>query len=428
MYRTKEKMKIILINNFHYLKGGSEAVYFNTAELLKEHGHEVIFFSFRREENTLCNQEKYFVNVGSSLCQLKAYFYNKEAAQQLEKLLKAEKPDIAHVHLFWGGLSPSIFKILKKHRVPLVHTAHDYRMVCPSYTFKDGAGKACERCKKWNYYQCALHRCSKGSIVQSMLMTLEMYIRQLLFNPLKNISGFVFVSHFSEQKHIEHQPGFQRANRIVLYNYTNPLFSLDLSMKDDYFLFFGRLSFEKGIPTLLKVFARHPELQLKIVGTGPLEETLKAEYPTKESALTGAPVQPQKCYENIQFVGYHSGETLAELVRSARFVCVPSECYENNPMTIVESYSYGTPIIGADIGGIPEILDEGITGYLFKSGDVDDLDRVISIAASVDEQKYINLCNSAYEFYRKNFSEQHHYERLIDFYQQTMASKTETHI
>lgn len=416
-------MKILLINNFHYRKGGSEAVYFNTAELLKAHGHEVLFFSYNREGNMPCEQNKYFIDPGGALSQLKSYFYNSKAARQLDTLLDEEKPDIAHVHLFWGGISPSIFKVLRKHRVPLVHTAHDYRMVCPAYTFKDGVGKSCERCKKWNYYQCALHRCSKGSIVQSTLMAVEMYTRQLLFNPLKNISGFVFVSHFSEQKHIAHHPGFRETNHMVLYNYTKPLINPDLSMKKEYFLFFGRLSFEKGIPTLLKVFARHPELQLKVVGTGPLEEILKAEYPTIESAPAGALAQPKKCYENIQFVGYHSGETLAELVGSARFVCVPSECYENNPMTIIESYSMGTPVIGANIGGIPEIIEEATTGYLFSAGDVEDLDRVIINAASVDEKKYKNLCNSAYEFYRKNFSDQHHYDCLMEFYKQ-IISKT----
>ena len=191
-------MKILLINNFHYRKGGSEAVYFNTAEILRKNGHEVIFFSYKKGENVACDQSDFFVSHKGALGSLIDYFYNGEAEKKLEALLEKERPDLAHVHLFWGGLSPSIFNALRKYNVPLVHTAHDYRMVCPAYTFKDGAGSKCERCRKWNFYQCALHRCAKGSVPQSIIMAIEMYTRKLFHNPLKNIDGFMFVSRFSE--------------------------------------------------------------------------------------------------------------------------------------------------------------------------------------------------------------------------------------
>lgn len=393
-------MKVLLVNNIFYRKGGSEAVFFNTAEILKKYGHDVIFFSFKREENITCDQTEYFPELGGKVKQMKSYFYNTEAARQLEKLIIAERPDVAHAHLFWGGISPSIFKVLKKHNVPLVHTAHDYRLVCPGYTFKDGKGAACERCSRWNYYQCALHKCSKGSLVQSTLMSMEMYTRQLFHNPVKNIAGFIFVSKFSEQKHIQHHNEYKDANHIVLYNYTTPMLEADQSKKEDYFLFYGRLSFEKGIPTLLKVFAKHPELKLKVVGTGPLEKELKEKY----------------SLPNIDFVGYKSGIDLFELVRNAKFVSVPSECYENNPMTIVESYSLGTPVIGANIGGIPEIIEEGKTGLLFESGNADALEKQVVKAAAIQGEDYVAMSKAAYGFYQKNFSEEHHYEELMKLY------------
>ena len=408
-------MKILLINNFHYRKGGSEAVYFNTAELLQKYGHEVIFFSYKREENVPCKQMDYFVGQGGKVQQILSYFYNIKAAQNLERLVENEQPDIAHVHLFWGGISPSIFRVLQKHHIPLVHTAHDYRMVCPAYTFKDGTGKTCESCKQWNYYECIKKRCSKGSLLLSTMMAMEMYTRQLFHSPIKNISGFIFVSHFSEQKHIKHHLSFRETKHIVLYNYTNPLLSPDINKKGDYLLFFGRLSFEKGIPTLLKVFARHPEWNLKVVGTGPLENQLKSEYTKKENANVST--QQENCYENIEFLGYRFGNTLSELVRNAKYVCVPSECYENNPMTIVESYSLGTPVIGANIGGIPEIIEEEETGFLFKSGDTDDLEKVVIKAINVSTENYKEMCENSYHFYEKHFSAESHYEQLIKFYE-----------
>lgn len=413
-------MKILLINNFHYRKGGSEAVYFNTAELLLKYGHEVIFFSYKREENVPCKQMVYFVKQGGKVQQILSYFYNIKAAKNLERLVENEQPDIAHVHLFWGGISPSIFRVLQKHHIPLVHTAHDYRMVCPAYTFKDGTGKTCESCKQWNYYECIKKRCSKGSLLLSTMMAMEMYIRQLFHSPTKNISGFIFVSHFSEQKHIKHHLSFKETKHIVLYNYTNPLLSPDINKKGDYFLFYGRLSFEKGIPTLLKVFARHPDWNLKVVGTGPLENQLKNEYTKKENVSVSK--QHENCYENIEFLGYRFGNTLAELVRNARYVCVPSEWYENNPMTIVESYSLGTPVIGANIGGIPEIIEEEKTGLLFKSGDADDLEKVVMKAINVSTENYIEMCENSYHFYENHFSAGSHYDKLLNFYEDILSN------
>lgn len=395
-------MKVLLINNCHYRRGGSEAVYFNTAQLLREHGHEIVFFSISDSQNIQTGQKEYFIGQGGKLKRLTNYFYNKDAARELDEILTVENPDIVHAHLMWGGINQAIFHVLKKHKVPIVHTAHDYRMACPAYTFRDGAGNKCERCRRWNYYQCALHRCSKGDIVQSSLMALEMYTRQIFYNPLKNIDGFIFVSHFSEQKHIEHNPAFAKSKHIVLYNYTKPLLRYDQTKKDNYFLYFGRLSHEKGVPTLLKAIVRHPELKLKVVGTGPLEENLKREY-------VGS--------ENIEFLGYRFGTELAELVRCAKFVCVPSECYENNPMTIVEAYSLGTPVIGARIGGIPEIIDEGRTGLQFDLGSVNDLERAILKVSSLNQEEYARMCHNAYDFYENNFSGESHYKELITFYE-----------
>lgn len=413
-------MKILLINNFHYRKGGSEAVYFNTAEILRKNGHEVVFFSYIDEKNMECEQAQYFVEHKGTLGTIRDYFYNKDAQRNLEALLEQESPDIAHVHLFWGGLSASIFKALKKYNVPLVHTAHDYRMVCPGYTFKNGEGEQCEQCMMWNFYQCALHRCAKGNLPQSVIMALEMYTRQVWYNPIKNIDGFVFVSHFSEEKHIEHNPRFASAKRMVLYNYTTPMFEPAIKDKEDYFLFYGRLSFEKGIPTLLKVFAKHPEWKIKVVGTGPLENQLKAEY--GQSAPAGA-LARTACYEHIQFLGYHSGGTLFELVRNAKFVCVPSEWYENNPMTIIESYSLGTPVIGSHIGGIPEIVHDSKTGFLFEPGNEKSLEKAIDKATALTDEEYAIMCDAAYRFYKANFNEAVYYDRLIGFYNEIIKNK-----
>ncbi|RJR10592.1 hypothetical protein C4588_03060 [Candidatus Parcubacteria bacterium] len=179
-------MKILQINNFHFRRGGSEAVYFNTAELLRRKGHEVIFFSSQNAENVPCAQSKYFVSNINDIPRWKGlqnYFYNREAKVKLRKLIADEKPDIAHVHLFWGNISPSIFSVLKKHNIPLIHTAHDYRIVCPAYTFTDINGNVCEKCKGKHFFYCAVRRCSKGKFLESLIMASEMYFRNAFFPP-----------------------------------------------------------------------------------------------------------------------------------------------------------------------------------------------------------------------------------------------------
>lgn len=411
-------MKIILINNIHYRKGGSEAVYFNQAELLRREGHEVIFFSIDRPENLPSAQAPYFASsrqsAGASRWavwkEMRNYFYNPEAARNLEKLIQDEKPDLAHAHLFWGGLSPSIFSILKKHHIPLVHTAHDYRMVCPAYTFRDGSGALCEACGGRHFYRCALRRCAKGSAARSLMMAAEMYMRNLFFHPAAHLDGVVFVSRFSKEKHIQYAPAFRRLPTRVLYNTMPAPAAYPQGNAGSYLLCYGRLSPEKGIPTLLKAARLAPELRFKLVGTGPLYDWIQDRKQTEP-------------LDNVEVLGYQSGEPLHRLIAGAAYVIVPSECYENNPMTIVEAYTLSTPVIGSCIGGIPEIIREGETGYTFPAADAEALARVIRRAVSLDPAAYVRQRQAARAFAEAHFNEKTYYQELLAFYTDIIKHK-----
>lgn len=406
-------MKVLLINNCHYRRGGSEAVYFGTAELLVKTGHEVVFLSLYDKDNIHTEQQEYFVETGSVIKRVLQYFTNKDAACVIEDVIKKEKPDIAHAHLIWGGLTASIIPVLHKYGIPFVHTAHDYRLVCPAYLFKDGKGLQCERCKGKKFYQCALHSCSKGNKIESIIMTLEMYYRNSKFKPLELIDGFVFVSNFSRNKHIEFEPRFNNAKTLVLYNTPSEnlkdSFNENIDSYDSYYLFYGRLSSEKGVPTLIKAFEKCSQLKLKIVGTGPLENELKRYVDNQQ-------------IKNIEFVGYKTGKELFDMVANAKFVCVSSECYENNPMTIVEAYSLRTPVIGASIGGITEVIIDGETGYKFESGNVDSLIATLNKANNVDKFYYDTLKKGAYGFAQNNFSSKKYLEKLISFYNEVKGN------
>lgn len=406
-------MKVLLINNFHYRKGGSEAVYFNTADILLKHGHEVIFFSTTDQRNIDCGQKEYFVRQNKDVSAIRGalnYFYNTEAKRNLAKLIEREKPDIAHVHLFWGGISPSIFGVLKRYGIPLVHTVHDYRMVCPAYAFKLPNGTICEKCQGRKFHLCAKNRCAKGSLVQSCIMSIEMYVRNMFFNPVKNIDGFIFVSEFSRKKHRQYMRGITDDNSIVLYNTTpdNPMPLSDT--ENDYFLYFGRLSYEKGLDTLIKTFIDLPDINLKIAGTGPEEMHLK------ESASQAG---------NIKFLGYKTGAELQSIIANAKFVIIPSEWYENNPMTIIEAYSLGTPIIGRAIGGIPEIVEEGKTGFVFEPQNIDSLRKVLTDTINMPINQYTAIQNNTREYAKAHFDTVRYYKKLIAFYNEYLYEKEE---
>lgn len=420
-------MKVLQINNVHYRRGGADAVYLNTADLLMKHGNDVVFFNMRKDNNLPCKDEKYWVSsiesrpkgIKSTLLELRNFFCNPEAAEKIEELILAEKPDIVHIHLFWGcGISPSITKVLKKYQIPLVQTVHDYRMICPIALLMDKKGSVCERCKGKFFYKAGLYNCSHHGRVRSILMAAEMYYHNKFFYPTEVVDGFVFVSNFAYKKHLQYMPRLKDANVTVLYNFTVSDGDYSQNSKEKYILYYGRLSYEKGIRTLLEAMESYPEMAVRVVGTGPIEEELKKNY--INTCASGSISEAKKCYENIHFLGYHSGGTLKELVRNAQFVCVPSECYENNPMTIVEAYSMGTPVIGARIGGIPEIIEEGKTGYCFESGNVEDLYKVIKKATMMAENDYLDMRQNAFTFYLNNFSPELHYEKLMSFYKHTL--------
>lgn len=406
-------MKIIEINVFNYRKGGSEAVYFSTMELLKEHGEEVVNFALKWAKNEHSPQEKFFPEsketrrgILSPIKNIVNYFYDKEAACKLEDLIVQEKPDIAQVHLIWGQITGSILPILRKHHIPVIFTIHEYRIVCPAYTFRNGKGEVCEKCQGKYFYKCITNKCCKGSYGLSAMMTAEQYFRNKFTNPAKYIDGLIYVSQFAKSKLEQYMPALKDKPNMVLYNLTDQIMPRITreEKKEKYYLFFGRLSYEKGIKTLISAFKETPQCKLKIAGTGPLENELKA-FVLQNKMI------------NVEFLGYQTGKPLRDLVANAYFIMVPSEWYENNPMTIIEGYAVGVPVIGARIGGIPEIIVDGKTGYLFDSGSKDMLARIIRDSDNLEQNEYWDMCDNALNFAKEHFNRDGYYPKLMGFFE-----------
>jgi len=410
-------MKVLQINNCHRRRGGADIVYLETGEMLERHGIEVFYFSTESELNVPCKNSSYFVNHLNplNLSFIKqvlitpTLLYSIQSKKNLEKLIIQNLPDVAHIHLYKGELTASIFTVLKKYKIPTVITLHDYSLICPRNIFFNSKNEICELCVHGNPINCVIHKCNRGNFFYSTINYVEYLINNKLFKPSDIFDKIICVSKFNYLKHIESKP--KLSNRLsLLYNFTPFLSRKQISVSNQkYFLFYGRLSNEKGIQTLINAFkAIGSIVNIKIVGEGPLFPNLNKEL---------------KSYTNIELLGFKSGFELETLILNASFVIVPSEWYENNPLTIVESLSCGKPVIGSNIGGIPELIENGKTGFTFEMGNMNDLIRAILLAHNTSDIEYIEMSRNARAFAERKFSEENHYIQLINIYKDAISNK-----
>ena len=409
-------LKILLINNCHYRRGGADVVYLNTSYLLEKNGNVVIHFSQYSDFNLPSKESDLFVDEINFF--KKSFFFKKfksvirflysfESKVKLLALLKRENPDIAHVHLYKGTLTPSILISLKKFGIPVILTLHDYGLLCPHNTFLDGKNIICTRCIKGSPLNCFLHRCNRNSYLHSAVSAFE-YVFHREFVPfVKYFSRFIAVSKFGF--HIHSLNPSYKEKLCHLYNFVpDNLINSDYIDRGEYFLYFGRFSNEKGILTLIKAWSlSEKKTKLKILGSGPLLEEMN-QFLLKANVTS------------IEILSFQEGDKLYDTIRNASFVIVPSEWYENNPLSIIESYALGKPVIASDVGGIPEII-RGNTGLLFKMGDVLDLSNIIEYAESISDDQYAEFAKGAKFFASQNFSEDVHYSGLIEIYKGALS-------
>lgn len=402
-------MKILMVNKFFYIKGGSETYYFSLKKLLEEKGHTVIDFSMKDEKNFESPYSKFFVdNVDynkeqSIIEKAKAgvkIIYSYEAKEKLEELIKETKPDIAHLHIFQHQLSLSVVDILKKYQIPIIYTAHDLKMVCPNYKMLTN-GHICEECKGGKYYNCLKNKCIKDSNIKSAIGMVEAYLNEFRKSYSK-IDKIITPSQFYRNKLIEFGVPEDKVTYI-------PNFLKDETVEyeektgENYLLYFGRLSEEKGIMTLVKAMD-NIKADLKIVGTGPLKDSIQ-EYIAENKI------------ENVKVLGFKSGKELNTLIANAKAVVLSSEWYENGPYSAIESLRLGRPIIGSDLGGIPELIEEGKNGYIFKHGDVMQLHEKIEKMISQTEDETKKMQEESRKIFLQQYTDETHYNSLKKIYQ-----------
>ena len=392
-----------------YPNGGAELYFLDLVDLLPEAGHAVAPFSMRHAQNQATPFARHFVSPvdyerASGWRAVQAVgrtVYNRETVRRVRDLVQEFRPDVAHLHNVHHQLSGSLFEALGEARVPVVQTLHDFQWVCPVYTFTRN-GRVCEECHHGRVLPAVRHRCHSGSLARSLVAALELQVG-VWRGWERRVSLFLAPSRFLGETVVRH--GLPKAKvrrfgyclRLDGYRRTAP--------RERHALYAGRLSAEKGIETLLRALADVPDLHLRIAGGGPLEPALRR---------LAAAVAPGR----VRFLGHLDAASLRDELCRAAFVVVPSEWYENQPYAVLEAFAMETPVVGADIGGIPELVVEGETGALFESGSSRSLTEALMRLASGD---VASLGRAARARVEQEFDPARHIQDLCALYAEAAA-------
>lgn len=375
----------------------------STRRLLMEHGHSVRVFAMQypdnidlQESSSFAGEVRFTGSMSEKIAGIKRILGLGNLKSKIIEVLDDFKPDVVHLNNVHSYLSPLIGEIASERGIRVVWTLHDYKLLCPSYSCRRPDGEICEECLH-GPLQVIRHKCMKGSAVQSLIADIEArcWNRKRLE---KMTNTFIAPSFFMRNKMLE--GGFSHLKVKTLHNFIDPLKAgrLAAAVKDrreDYFCYIGRLSEEKGVETMLKA-ASEADVKLKIAGDGPLMPQLTSRYAS---------------YPGIEFLGHLDAEGVMELLSNARAAIVPSEWYENNPLSVIEALCSGTPVIGANIGGIPELISDA-DGILFSPGNAEELQGILKGFDKRHPFNYKDISARAVD----KFSRDRHYKELIKIY------------
>ena len=348
-------MKILMVNKFLYPRGGSESYMLYLADYLKKSGHEVEFFGMYDEKNTVGNSiGQYTSNMDFHSKGIARFvypfkiIYSFEAKKKIMKVIDDFRPDIVHMNNINFQLTPSIIYGIKKKGIPLVQTVHDYQMICPNHLlYNFDKNTPCEKCIGGSHINCIKNKCIHSSTVKSILGVIEAKLYSLL-KTYKKVDLFICPSTFLENKLLSAK-SYYKGKTLTIHNFINKAQFSSMDYKEeDYIVFVGRLSKEKGIENIARAAKLLPEYKFIIAGSGPDEDILK-----------GIP--------NLKLAGFLSGSELTTLMGNAKLLLLPSVCYENCPLSILEAHAMGVPVVTMNYGGMAELVNDGVTGALVKT-------------------------------------------------------------
>jgi glycosyltransferase involved in cell wall biosynthesis len=370
-------MNILVVNWTWYPSGGDFTYVENICRLYEEKGHHVIPFSMKDARNAPTPYDDYFIenidykkvkrSFTAGIKVVMRSIYSFEAQRNLARLLSDVKIDVAHINVIHHYITPTILKILKEKNIPIIWTFHEYTPLCPDSAFISH-DRVCEKCFGGAFYNCITHTCKKGSVLASTVAALENYVHGYL-NYYAYVDHYVCTSVFMYEKFKSFN--FFKDKLVQLYHgydYTEIEVARLKPKHDDqkYIVFVGRLEKIKGAHTVLKAMKAHPDIQLKIIGTGTQEDELKQ-------------FKADNHLDHVTFLGKKGKQETLQIINGAEFLVCASEWYEVLGFTVVEAMALDKPVIGSAIGAIPEMVIEGYTGLLFETGNADELAEKIQI-------------------------------------------------
>lgn len=409
-------MRVLMVQTFYYFRGGDSTYMLSLSRLLEEKGHEVVPFAMEHPQNLPSPYARFFVSEvdfpgllsesspGAVWKVATRSIYNGEARRKIAALADEAKPDIAHFHNIHAHLTTSIVAPLRKRGIPIVWTLHDYRLICPN-TALLSRGEICERCIPNRFYESMLQRCKKGSFAASFIAMLTTLYERLERIPTR-IDRFVTPSEFLRSKLIE--GGFDPEHITCVPNF------VDLALyagrpERDYFCYLGRLSPEKGLDILIRAVAKLETGRLLIVGDGPEADDLKA-------------LALELGTSRVEFAGYRSGEDLKRILAESQFLVLPSRWYENLPFAVMEAFASSRAVVASRIGGVPEMVDDGVNGLLFPVGDVEALAACLRRMLG-DRGAREEMGRRGREKAERLYGRETHYARIEGIYRAVIAAK-----
>lgn len=408
-------MRILLVNYRYFISGGPEKYMFNIKKMLEDNGHEIIPFSIHSNKNVETEYSKYFVEpIGGrdatyfdevkktpkSIWQmLTRSIYSTEVEKAIKKEIRDVKPDLVYIIHFVNKLSPSVITGAKKMGVPVVLRLSDYFLLCPRFDFMYQKN-ICEDCLNKGYRSCIKKRCVKGSLFASVIRVFSMKFHSLI-HVYRGVDAFITPSEFLKKKLVVN--GFDEKKITCIPTFTASKSEVGKPQIGSYGLYFGRVTEEKGVETVIKAYEKLPNYELKIMGDDTTEEGLRLKKYVKKHKMS-----------NVEFLGFKSGTELEEVIKGARFTLIPSIWYDNLPNTALESFQYSKPVIASNIGSLPELVVDGVNGYLFNAGNENEL--VQAIRKLDDNDTVARMGAESRKRLETRFAPQTHYDSLMKIF------------
>lgn len=392
MKKVIQTKRILVVHNYYQIPGGEDTVVANEIKLLKEHGHEVILYSRNNAEL------KEFSKFQKLLLPVTTVF-NPKTYREVKELIREKKIDIVHVHNTLNLVSPSVYYAAKSCKVPVVQTVHNFRLVCPAATFyRDG--HICEECVEKGLSCAVKYNCYRGSKLQTLACVISTKIHRTL-GVYRNLN-YICLAEFNKEKllqvnKIEKKQIIDPQRVFVKPNMTFEQIEKTACTKESYFLFAGRVEKIKGMEVLLEAFKKLPQQKLLVAGTGTQLEEYKK-------------IAESQGISNVEFLGFVERPKLQQLMQSAKAVIVPSQWYETFGMTVIEAFSLGTPVIGADIGNLSSLIKTGVNGWKFRYDSADELaEKIVECSETPDASLNVQC--------EQNFFPEGNYQQLMEIYQ-----------